>query len=197
MFSIFSFILQEERELGTLEQIFLTRTSLTKMLFGRAISTFVFEAISGVGLILVIFYVLSILINVPLDSLLLLQISYPALLFVILLTMLGIYGFSFLLAGFALIFKRIGAFTITFNYLFLFFTGITVSEKKLPYLFDLFSKFLPITWGCINLKNIILKDMSFQDTMESSSMVWLLLNTVVYVIVGIFVVILLIGRERW
>ncbi|WP_028776948.1 ABC transporter permease [Shimazuella kribbensis] len=181
----FSFILQEEREIGTLEQIYLTRTSLIKMLIGRAVSTFVFELISGIALIVIIFYILSIITSVPLDAFFQLHISLTALLFLLLLTMLGIYGFSFLLAGLALIFKRIGAFTITFHYLFLFFTGITLSDSKLPSFFGFISKFLPITWGCLNLKNMIMKSMNFQQIINSSAFSWLLVNTGIYIIIGL------------
>ncbi|MFC4547100.1 hypothetical protein ACFO25_12225 [Paenactinomyces guangxiensis] len=115
--AVFSFILQEEMTIGTLEQIYLTRTPLVKMLLGRAVGTFVFDMIGGMILTGITFGFVSLFITFDLSGVFRIQISWSAFAVVILLTMLGIYGFAFLLAGLSLVFKRIGAFTIILNYI--------------------------------------------------------------------------------
>jgi ABC-2 type transport system permease protein len=101
--------------------------------------------------------------------------------------MFGFFVFAFLLAGLSLVYKKIGVITVVLNYLFLFFTGITLSERVLPPFIDLFSKCLPITWGSINLKNVVLEGISFYQMVGSSDFWYLIINSVVYLIIGLTV----------
>ncbi|UBH16058.1 ABC transporter permease [Macrococcus armenti] len=178
--AIFTFILQEEMQLGTLEQIYLTKTNLSLMLMGRAIATFIFDAIGGIiltsGTLLFIFVFSPNLIKGHFN---LMPLINPLMIIILILTMLGIYGFSFLLAGLSIIFKRISAITVILNYIFLFFTGVLVSGNNLPYALDTFSKCLPITWGIININGL------FNDSFSYIDLLGLFINTSLYFSVGI------------
>lgn len=179
--AIFTFILQEEMALGTLEQIFLTRTSLTKMLLGRAISTFIFDSIGGVVLSFCTITAL-VLISPALSfsDMNLAIVLNPLIVPVILVTMVGIYGFSFILAGLSIIFKRISAITVILNYMFLFFIGVILSGDTLPSVLDIFSKLLPISWGVIVISDV------FEGVTNLMNLFWLFVNSFVYFVVGLY-----------
>jgi ABC-2 type transport system permease protein len=193
--SNFGHLLQDEMEIGTLEQIFLTRTSLVKMLFGRAIGTFLFSSLGGIVLIFVCFILISLFSDISFSSWKM-NLSWFSLLIILMITMLGVYGFAFLLAGLSLVFKRIGVITVVFHYLFLFFTGITLADKKLPWILDSFSQFLPITWGVVNLKQIILSSQSLVQIVTHPDFFYLCLNTLAYLTLGLLLFRFLSKRAR-
>lgn len=184
--AVFTFILQEEMQLGTLEQIYLTRTSLTKMLCGRACATFLFDAIGGIFLSSLTIIVVSIFSgSISLTELSLSSVNWFGIMVILLLTMIGIYGFAFILAGLSIVFKKISAITVILNYIFLFFTGITLTGNKLPITLDWFSKILPITWGITNLKNLAIEQYSLQEMFSSIEFYYLMFNSIVYLIIGL------------
>ncbi|MCR6850431.1 ABC transporter permease [Bacillus sp. IBL03825] len=180
----FTFILQEEMELGTLEQIYLTRSPIIKILIGRALGSFAFDLLSGIILSLCTAIAISLFTKKYFFSILTLNVSWISLVIVMILIMLGIYGFSFILAGISLVYKRISAIVGVLNNIFLFFTGITIASSFPPILEGI-SKILPITWGIINLKAIILEKYSLQEVITNSSFMFLCLNSFLYIIIGI------------
>ncbi|QKS69844.1 ABC transporter permease [Paenalkalicoccus suaedae] len=194
--AVFTFILQEEMQLGTLEQIYLTKTSLTKMLFGRAFSTFIFDAIGGIVLALLTFTVIITISTEPITVAGLFQsVDWLFFAVVIALTMVGIYGFSFMLAGLSIVFKRISAITVLLNYAFLFFTGITLAEGSLPFVIDLIAKQLPITYGVINL-NAMSQSQSSLANFASTEFVILVAHSISYMIIGLLLFHLMLNVAR-
>jgi ABC-2 type transport system permease protein len=186
--AVFTFILQEEMQLGTLEQIFLTRTSLTKMLCGRAFATFLFDSIGGIVLSCTTIIVVNIFSNsISLSDFIIVNVSWVGVLLVLVLTMIGIYGFAFILAGLSIVYKRISAITVILNYIFLFFTGITLTGNTLPPVLDIVSKILPITWGITNLQNLVIGHSTIQDLVGSNIFLYLVMNSAIYLTVGLFI----------
>jgi ABC-2 type transport system permease protein len=179
----FTFILQEEMTLGTLEQIYLTRSPIMKILVGRACGSFVFDLLSGVILSICAGLAISVFTKNNFLSIIVLDVSWISVLVVMILTMLGIYGFAFILAGISLIYKRIGAITGILNNIFLFFTGITIASTFPPFL-EVISSVLPITWGIHNLKAIIISNYSFQELITDPIFGFLCLNSGLYLLVG-------------
>ncbi|MCG3412368.1 ABC transporter permease [Staphylococcus massiliensis] len=180
--AIFSFILQEEMQLGTLEQIYLTQTRLSQMLLGRAIGSFVFDAIGGVILSSLTMIVITMLgSNIPFQLHDLRQLFDLRLIIILIMTMIGIYGFSFILAGLSIIFKRISAISVILNYIFLFFTGLLLTDKTLPPLLDVFSKILPITWGIINIKDLL------NENLHITHLIMLIVHSAIYLTLGLLI----------
>ncbi|HHY0839367.1 ABC transporter permease [Bacillus cereus] len=180
----FTFILQEEMELGTLEQVYLTRSPIMKILIGRALGSFTFDFLSGLILSICTGFAISIFTKNYSFSVLNLNISWISLFLTMVLTMVGIYGFAFILAGISLVYKRISAIVGVLNNIFLFFTGITIASTFPPILEGI-SKVLPITWGILNLKAIILNGYSLQDLVTKPLFLFLCLNSFLYLVVGI------------
>lgn len=194
--AVFSFILQEEMQLGTLEQIYLTRTSLTKMLLGRALATFVFDSIGGLGLTFLTFMAISLFSST--NSMffeIFSSLNWFYFILYIVITMVGIYGFSFLLAGLSIVYKKISAITVILNYIFLYFTGITLANSTLPGVVDIFSKLLPITWGVINIQDIFSKD-KLSDFILNYDFLFLILNSILYLIIGLIVFKLMLAKAK-
>lgn len=195
--AIFTFILQEEMHLGTLEQIYLTRTSLTKMLMGRAVSTFIFDAVRGLVLSFTTIFIFSVFSpTISLSEFTQVKVGWLALIIILLLTMIGIYGFAFILAGLSIVYKRISAITVILNYIFLFFTGITLNGNMLPTIFEYFSKLLPITWGIINIKGVINTDVTFFEIITSSNFTFLILNSIIYLILGFIIFKIMLSKAK-
>ncbi|WAA10093.1 ABC transporter permease [Fervidibacillus albus] len=183
--AVFSFILREEMVLGTLEQIAITKVPIEKMLLGRAIGTFIFDSLGAIVLSIISFSFVAIFRDLSLETFFSLHFSIPSLIIVILLTMVSIYGFSFILAGFSLVFKRIGAITTLLNYLFLFLIGLVMASNQLPPTIDLVTKLLPMTWGVINLKQVIIHSKTLVELVSTYEFWLLILNSGLYFFIGL------------
>jgi len=142
--------LTEERYIGTLERISITKTPVVCILIARFIVNFLFTLCRAIligGILYIIFQ--------PKTGLLFSswRVSTMALIIAV-LTIIALYGFGLFMASLGLIFKRVGAISSILEYLVLFFSGIVIPWESMPSLLQSFSKVLPMTWGIRTLNNL-------------------------------------------
>jgi ABC-2 type transport system permease protein len=167
--------LREETQTGTLEQMYMSPLPTGVLMLGRSVaSLFVSTIMVGVvGIVLVL------LLGVRLP------VSWSALP-VFALTMMGLYGFAFILAGATLIFKQVEALANMMQNLLLFMNGSLLPVDRLPGWMEAIALTLPTTQGIIVLRQVVLNGASLNQLWREGSLFWLLIHSTVYFIVGWF-----------
>lgn len=168
-----SYGLRGEISAGTLEQLAMSHAPLELLLMGRVIATLMIASVQVFLMGIVMYLLLGIRIPLRLEAL-------PA----FLLTLLGVFGFGFIIAGAMLIFKQVEFFTNLMNNALAFLNGSFLPVSALPIWMATFAKTLPSTLGIIVLREIILEGKSLATTWREGSLVELTVNSVVYFAVG-------------
>jgi ABC-2 type transport system permease protein len=105
---------------------------------------------------------------------------------VFLLTMGGLYGFAFILAGATLIFKQVEALANALQNALLFLNGAFLPVERLPGWLEAFAHTLPTTQGIIVLRQVVLDGASLFQVWQDGSLPWLLIHSTVYFMIGWF-----------
>jgi ABC-2 type transport system permease protein len=176
---LIAIIVEEEIEEGTLQQIYMTKTTFIKVLFNRVVSQIFFDTIKGVFVFILCLFTFKI----PLEFLK--SIYWLPIILIFIFTIIGLYGLGYMIAGLSLVFKQTMAVASSCSNLLLFFTGITIPFESLPPLAKYCSKLLPTYYGMGCLKKIILYDFSLKKIIVDISFVYLLICCCVWICIGI------------
>ncbi len=162
-----------EAQGGTLEQMYMTPAPTESMILGRMIaqvfSTTLMVALTSVVLVLIL------RIQVPFN-----WQAIP----VLLLTLSGLFGFSLLLSGTALVFKQVDSLADLIQNLMLFLTGSLLPVSRFPEWLAVIAQTLPITQGIIVLRSILLDGQSLASTWANGSLILLLIHSSLYLFGG-------------
>ncbi|MGD2157729.1 MAG: ABC transporter permease [Anaerolineales bacterium] len=170
-----------ESRTGTLEQMFLSGVHPGMIFIHRSVGIILDYVIRGLLLGLGLGMVLGILQAIP-----------PVAIFVFVLTIVGAVGLGFALAGLVMVYKRLDGFLDLTWQMLVFFTGALAPIYN-PFLSTV-SKFLPLTWGIDSLRSIFLEGAEALKLWQNGLMGGLLLNTTLYVALG--VVLFTWGQKR-
>jgi ABC-2 type transport system permease protein len=182
-----SFGLRSEISAGTLEQLAMSPAPMGLLLMGRVIATLMIASLQVLLMGTVMYLILGVRIPLRLEAL-------PALL----LTLLGVFGFGFIIAGAMLIFKQIESFSNLMNNALAFLNGSFLPVSAMPIWMATIAKTLPSTLGIIVIREILLEGKSLATTWSEGSLVELTINSIVYFGVGwlVFVVCERIAKNR-
>jgi ABC-2 type transport system permease protein len=165
--------LMSEAQSGTLEQMYMSPVPAELLAMGRMfatlVSTTIMVLLTSISLLLVMH------ISIPLR-----WEGLP----VFLITLAGLFGFSLMLAGAALVFKQIEALADLVQNALLFLTGALLPVSHFPHWLEAFAKTLPITLGIIVLRNVILDGQSLASAWANGSLIWLTINSIIYLCSG-------------
>lgn len=168
--------LMMEANSGTLEQMYMSPTPFSVILFGRTIASFVVSTLMvivvGGGLML------ALRIRVPLH-----WEGLP----IFLLTIVGLFGFGYMIGGATLVFKRVGALSRMTQNLLLFFNGALLPIDRMPEGLALFARTLPSTEGIVVLRKVMLHDASLSEVWRDGSLPFLTLHSAIYLLAGIVI----------
>lgn len=103
---------------------------------------------------------------------------------VLILTMAGLFGFSLIISGAALVFKQIDSLADLTQNMMLFLTGALLPVTLFPAWLAAVAKTLPITQGIIVLRSIVLSGQSFGAVWNDGSLPALIINSIIYLILG-------------
>lgn len=162
-----------EASVGTLEQLYMSPVPTWLLFVGRVIATFlkstVMVALVGVTLMLVL------RVALPLE---------PAALPPFVLTMVGLFGFGYAIGGLTLMYKQITSVTNLVNNVLLFLNGALLPVHYFPEWLETVARMLPTTQGIAVLRKVVIDGMSLSAVWEDGSMVFLLVQSAVFLIVG-------------
>ncbi|HHY34843.1 MAG TPA: ABC transporter permease [Firmicutes bacterium] len=143
--------LSEERYLGTLERISVTKTLLIHILIARNVVHCLFTLTQSIVVGGILYVVFKPDLGYMLSSW---KVSLMAVVIGILIVV-TLYAFGFFIASLGMILKRVGAITSILEYLILFFSGIVVPWSSMPAPLRTFSNILPMTWGIKALDSLL------------------------------------------
>ena len=169
------FISAEARE-GTLESLVLSPVPPIMLFGSRTLAAMLVQGSQT----LVLGGILVLLMQIPLI------VSAPALL-IMLLTLIGVGGFGFALAGLALVFKSVDSVVGVFSLLALVLTGAIVPLNQLGGLYQLLKYLIPTTWGIDALRQIAVGGASWGALWDARGLAGLGFQTTIFVTVGLFV----------
>ncbi len=162
-----------EAQAGTLEQMYMSPVSTGLLILGRMfallVSTTIMVLLPTLGMMLLLG------IHIPLR-----WEGIP----VLLLTLAGLFGFTLVLSGTALVFKQIDELADLVQNTLLFLTGSLLPVSRFPDWLAAIAKTLPITQGIIVLRNVVLNGQSLLSAWTDGSLLWLLFHSTIYVCVG-------------
>ncbi|MBE9181905.1 ABC transporter permease [Oculatella sp. LEGE 06141] len=134
--------LQEEAQTGTLEQLFLSKFSATKLLLMRTLASLTLQMV-------IIFSILFIIMGLTGSRL----TFTPVLLLPFITVLTGTYGMAFILGAIALLLKRVQQLIGVVNFILLFLL-VTPTETWSPPL-NFLAQLLPITPGAGLLRDLM------------------------------------------
>jgi len=168
--------LMREMQAGTLEQIYMSPVSAGILLFAR---------------LLALLLSTTVIVMVPMTIMaLLLKIQVPIRWeegIALAITLLGLFGFTLALSGVALVFKQIGSLADLVQNALLFLTGALLPVNHFPQWLTVIAQTLPITQGIIVLRELALSKLSLGNVWMDGSLVWLCVNSVCYLVIGMLV----------
>jgi len=96
-------------------------------------------------------------------------------------------GYSLILGGLTLLFKRLEILKEMFQIVVLIFGGVLISLERMPGWMATIARFLPLTPGVDVLRRTLLKGASLGTLAGDGTLLWLLGNAAAYLVLGIVV----------
>jgi ABC-2 type transport system permease protein len=174
-----------EAQAGTLEQIFMSPVPVWLILIGRSFATLITASINILLFSFIILVSLKIHLSLDWQSLV-----------IFFITMAGLFGFGFVIAGATLVFKRVGELAgLTANAL-LFLNGSMLPVERFPQWLAIFAKTLPTTQGVIVLRENLLNMQSLADLWNAGSLLLLSFQSAVYFAAGLLCFVWCVRRAK-
>jgi ABC-2 type transport system permease protein len=165
--------LHGEAEAGTLEQTYMTPAPTEVLVLGRMLAML----LTATVMVLLASLVLLLLMHISLP------LRWEAIP-VLLLTLAGLFGFTLILGGATLVYKQVDGFADLIQNLLLFLTGSLLPISNFPGWLAAIARTLPITQGIDVLRQILLSGQSLPSTWANGSLLWLIVNSTVYLSIG-------------
>ena len=162
-----------EASIGTLEQLYMSPMPTWLVFVGRVIATFV----KGTVMVALLGIVLAMILPVTLPLELAALPPFA-------LTMVGLFGFGYAIGGLTLVFKQIGSVNNLLTNVLLFLNGALLPVHHFPAWLETIAVFLPTTQGIIVLRKVVVDDMSLIAVWQDGSMVFLAVQSVLFLAVG-------------
>ncbi len=156
-----------EMQSGTLEQMYLSPLPSWLLTIGLEVASVVEAALTAALLYLLINPVVSV--TIPLQW---------AVLLPLVLLVLGSVGYSLILGGLTLLFKRLEILKEVFQVVVLIFGGVLISLERMPGWMATIARFLPLTPGVDVLRKTLLDQVSLGTLAGDGTLLWLVGNAV-------------------
>jgi len=162
-----------DAQYGVLEQVWLSHVSPGRILFARSVALILFYSLR----VLLMAVIIMPLLHIPLPI-------RPGVLGLYLLTLIGVIGLAFALAGLHLVYKNIDPIVMPLATILLFLTGALSSLEGIPILYPL-SRFLPLSIGIDLMRSLLVAGHPLSQLITEPAFYGLLLNSAVYLFVGL------------
>lgn len=165
-----------EAQNGTLEQLYLSPLPSWVLTIGMSVASMIEAAVSAAVLYLGVALVLHVTIPWRWDALV------PIALLVV-----GSVGYSLILGGLTLKFKRVEILKELFQLVVMLFGGVFIPVARMPEPLVIVARLLPLTPGLEALRRVLLADTSLGALTADGTLLWLVTTAVVYLGVGVLV----------
>ncbi len=103
------------------------------------------------------------------------------------LLVVGSVGYSLILGGLTLLFKRLEILKDLFQTAVLIFGGVLVSLERMPGWMATIARFLPLTPGVDVLRKTLLEGVSLGTLAADGTLLWMVGNAAAYLVLGIVI----------
>src|SRR5712691_1266685 len=165
-----------EMQSGTLEQMYLSPLPSWLLTIGLQVASIVEAAISA--LVLSLFIELVVQVPIPL---------HWAVVLPLVLLVLSSAGYSLILGGLTLLFKRLEVLKELFQLVVLIFGGVLVPLDRMPGWMATIARFLPLTPGIDVLRKTLLDQVSLGTLAGDGTLLWLVGSAAAYLALGIVI----------
>jgi len=178
-----TYFISESSQTGVLEQLFLTPNPFYLKLIIRYIASMPFWTLQNILILLTLMLISGAYIPFNFASLI-----------AFIITIIGIIGFSLIVAGFGIIFKKTQSFAYLITSALLFLNGSILPIENMPNWLQFISKTLPTTQGIIVIRDLIFNKCTLLTCIANYSLIILIANSLVYFILGFIVFVIC---QRW
>ena len=162
-----------EMSAGTLEQMAMSPAPLGVMVLGRVIAN------------LMVTTVQVVLVSIALRALVDFRTPMNAAgILILLLTMLGILGFGFLIAGAVLVWKQVESLANLVQNVLLFLNGSLLPIEQMPPWLAALAHVFPSTQGIIVLRRVVVGGQSLAAVWQDGSLPWLIAHSGLFLLAG-------------
>lgn len=168
--------LLHEAQAGTLEQLYLSPLPSWVLAIGMTIASVVEAAVAAGVLYLVVNLVVGVAIPWRWDALVPLAVL-----------VVGSVGYSLILGGLTLKFKRVELIKELVQIVVLLFGGVIVPVDRMPEQMAIIARFLPLTPGVEALRRVLLADTSLRALTADGTLLWLVISAAAYLGAGILI----------
>ena len=172
-----AYMVQDEATSGTLEQMYMTPAPLLVIMIGRSLGTLVVAAVQAA----LVAVAIALLVRLPV-TLDVRAIVLGAPIFA--LTMVGLFGFGFFVAGLSLVVKRTGTLMNMLVTALLYFSGVLLPLERLSEETAAVARTLPSTLGIAALRDVVFGGLSLAEVWANGSLPWLLAHSALYFTLG-------------
>jgi ABC-2 type transport system permease protein len=165
--------LRGEMQAGTLEQMAMSPVPVGLLLLGRSLANFLVSTAQ----VLVIGGAIYLLIGVKIPM------RWEGLP-VLALTLVGIYGSGFIVAGATLVYKQFESFANLMQNGLLFLSGALLPVESMPTWLATIARTMPSTQGIVVLRQVVLDGQSLASVWQSGSLIWLIVHSTIYLVIG-------------
>ncbi len=160
---------------GTLEQLHLGKSHLWMILAARGVTQLFYYSLR----VLLVAVIMILFLGLPIRF-------TPGSLVIYGLTCVSPFGLTLALVGLHLVYKNISTLIGAFATILLFLTGCMSPLQGIPVLFEV-SRFLPLSIGVDLFRQMVVDEQSLVAVVSSVEFLGLLVNSFVYLLVGILV----------
>jgi ABC-2 type transport system permease protein len=168
-------MVEEEARTGTLENVLLsTHVAFPALFFFRILARSLRSLLETMLLALA----LMLLFRLPLPF-------PPTAWVVVLLTLAGVWGVGYLVAGLALSHKAVSSVTSLVANLAFLISGAMIPLDSLGMLYTALKLLFPMTWGIEMLRDVVLNGTTLVELVQSGQLIGLALQTAVFLLLGL------------
>jgi ABC-2 type transport system permease protein len=168
-----SYGLSVEISAGTLEQLEMSPAPISLLLSGRVIANLMISTVQVILMGYAMYLLFGIRFPLKLEAL-------P----VLLVTLVGVFGFGFIIAGAMLIFKQVESFSNLMNNALAFLNGSFLPVSAMPTWMAVIATTLPSTQGIVVIREITLENKTMVATWQDGSLIGLVIHSAIYLVVG-------------
>jgi ABC-2 type transport system permease protein len=165
--------LRGEMSAGTLEQMAMSPAPVGLILMGRVLANLILSTTQV--LIQGSMFLLLLGMKIPLR-----WQGIP----ILALTLIGVSGFGYVVAGATLIFKQSESLANLVENVLLFINGTMVPIDAMPSWLVSIAKTLPSTQGIVLLRRVVLDGQPLASSWQDGSLIWLIAHSAIYVTAG-------------
>jgi ABC-2 type transport system permease protein len=162
-----------EAQTGTLEQTYMSAAPQELIFVGRALATFVTTTVMGLLMVGALVAIFRLHLGLSL-----------AVVPVFLLTLIGVFGFGFMVGGATLAFKRVDAFANLVQNMLLFLNGTLLAVDLFPWWMAALANTLPTTIGITVLRAVTIDGVTLGALARNGALAGLALHSGVYLVGG-------------